>query len=167
MDTLNNSFEADNLTGRNHEGEQANSPVRRLTATSIIKDDVENPNGESLGSIKDFMINLNNGTIEYAVLKFSTGFLGMDQKLFAIPWRELQIDPLREVFILDRDKEYLKNAPGFDEDHWPETNAHYYEDANAYWGTGMAAGSYAPMGGTFEAPESQRTEGTGIPGTRF
>ncbi|HYG38075.1 MAG TPA: PRC-barrel domain-containing protein [Cytophagales bacterium] len=127
------SYETDNRTGENQEGPNANRPVRRLTATSIIGDDVENPEGENLGSIKNLMINIDGGSIEYAVLQFG-GFLGMGQKLFAIPWREFKLDPLREVFILNRDKDYLKSAPGFDEDHWPETNDHYYNEAYTYWG---------------------------------
>lgn len=138
-------YEADNQTGQNQEGPNANRPVRRLTATSIIGDDVENPEGEKLGSIKNLMIDINKGYIDYVVLQFG-GFLGMGAKLFAIPWQELQLDPLREVFILNRDKDYLKNAPGFDEDHWPETNDHYYEDATTYWGGSTSDRAY-PRGG--------------------
>ena len=47
-------------------------------------------------------------------------FWGMGDKLFAIPWEALVLDPEDHVFILDIDKEVLKNAPGFDKDHWPE-----------------------------------------------
>jgi sporulation protein YlmC with PRC-barrel domain len=157
MDNRDKNYEMDNRTGENQEGIDANTPVRRLTASSIIGDDIENPEGENLGSIKDLMMDLNRGCIEYAVLQFG-GFLGMGRKLFAIPWNELQLDPLREVFILNRDKEYLKQAPGFDEDHWPDTNAHYYEDTNAYWGvSGFTGGSYAPMGGTMDNRGDTRT----------
>jgi len=44
---------------------------------------------------------------------------------------------------LNRNKEHLKSAPGFNENHWPDTNAHF-EDVNAYWSvSGLAAGLYA------------------------
>ena len=134
MDSTEKNFEMDNQAGTNQEGTNANRPVRRLTATSIIGDDIESPDGESLGTVKNLMIDINQGRIDYVVLKFG-GFLGLGQKLFAIPWKEFQLDPLREVFILNRDKEYLKNSPGFDEEHWPNTNTHeeYYSSVINYW----------------------------------
>lgn len=38
-------YEIDNVTGYNHEGPAPNIPARRLTASSIIGDKVENPAG--------------------------------------------------------------------------------------------------------------------------
>lgn len=135
MESQRKNYEADNLTGRNFEGPDANIPVRRLTATSIVGDKVENPRGENLGKIDNLMINLNTGEVEYAVLEFGS-FLGIGGKLFAVPFAELNVDPSRQLFILNRDKEYLKNIPGFDKNHWPDTNDHrYFEDVDTYWGT--------------------------------
>lgn len=132
------SYEVDNRTGINHEGPVANVPVRRLTASSIIGDSVENPEGEDLGKIDNLMINLNTGKVEYAVLEFGS-FLGIGGKLFAIPFSELNLDPDRELFILSRNKEYLKQTPGFDKAHWPDTNDHaYFNDVNTYWGSPRA-----------------------------
>lgn len=128
-------YEIDNITGYNHEGPSANMPVRRLTATSIIGDKVENAVGEDLGKIDNLMINIRTGKVEYAVLQFGS-FLGVGGKLFAIPFHELTPDPSRELFILNRDKDYLKDMPGFDKSHWPDTNEHvYYSDVDDYWRT--------------------------------
>lgn len=128
-----NNFETDNRTGVNHEGPEANSPAQRLTATSIIGDDIESPQGESLGTIDNLMINLATGNIEYVVVEFGD-FLGVGGKLFAIPFSEFRLDEEKEVFILNRDKEYLKNSPGFDKDHWPATNDHsYYGNVSGYY----------------------------------
>ncbi|HTF81432.1 MAG TPA: PRC-barrel domain-containing protein [Cytophagales bacterium] len=132
MQNIESTLERDNTTGRNHEGPTANTPVRVLTATSIIGDEVENLKGDTLGSIKDIMINLLDGSIEYVILQ-SGGFLGIGDKLFAIPFQALRLDAERELFILDKDENYIKNAPGFDQDHWPETNDHY-NSINNYWG---------------------------------
>jgi sporulation protein YlmC with PRC-barrel domain len=115
-------------------------PVRRLTATSIIGDRVENEQGENLGKVDNLMVNLHDGSIEYAVIEFGS-FLGMGGKLFAIPFAELHIDEERELFIVKRSKEYLKQIPGFDKNHWPDTNDHsYFNDVNLYWGS-----TYAPQ----------------------
>ena len=131
MNTFNKSYETDNKTGVNHEGVSANTPVKRLTARSITGDKVENPGGENLGKIEDLMINVNTGHVEYAVIEFGS-FLGIGGKLFAVPFHELELNPSRQVFVLGRDKEYLKNAPGFDKEHWPETNVHLSEGYSGY-----------------------------------
>lgn len=135
MATIEKNYEVDNRTGLNHEGRDANTPVRRLTATSIIGDHVENEQGDNLGKIENLMVNLEGGGIEYAVIDFGS-FLGMGGKLFAIPFSELLLDEDRELFILKRSKDYLKQIPGFDKNHWPDTNDHsYFNDVNTYWGT--------------------------------
>jgi len=91
-----------------------------LSATTLIGDDVRNSAGEDLGKIEDFMIDLDSGRIAYAVLSFG-GFLGMGDKLFAIPWQSLEVDLDEKCFRFDVDKETLEKAPGFDKDNWPET----------------------------------------------
>jgi len=88
-------YEVDNLTGTNHEGTLANQPVQRLTATSIIGDNVENGEGENLGEIDNLMINVHTGYVEYAVVEFGS-FLGLGGKLFAIPFKELRINPAKK-----------------------------------------------------------------------
>lgn len=129
------TYRTDNTTGINHEGPRANTPVERLTATSIIGDKVKSAQGEDLGKIDNLMIHLGSGEIEYAVVEFGS-FLGIGGKLFAVPFKELRVDSERRVFILDRDKEYLRKSPGFDKDHWPETNDHsYFDNVKMYYGS--------------------------------
>ena len=129
------NFEKDNLSGVNHEGVNFNWPVRYLAASSVIQDEIENPEGEHLGRIKDLMLDMQKGQIEYVVIEFG-GFMGFGEKLFAIPFKALKLSPAKRVFILNRDKKYFEKAPGFDKNHWPETNAHLNEVDN-YWGAFM------------------------------
>lgn len=128
-----NKFESDNKTGKNHEGAHANSPLRYLTATSIIKDKVNNRDEKHIGDIKDIMIDLDSGRIEYVIIELG-GFLGIGEKYFAIPYSFLKVDSVNEVFVLDQDNETMKNAPGFDREHWPATNSHAFKSSNTYWG---------------------------------
>ena len=133
MDKKTKDYEAINITGINHQGMRANTPLKRLTATSIIGDKVVNRKGEHLGKIHNLMINLRSGMVEYAIIEFG-GFLGVGEKLFAIPFHELTVDEKNEVFVMDRDKDYLKDSPGFDPMHWPDTNDHvYFDDVNSYY----------------------------------
>jgi len=137
MNVHGKDYEVDNVTGRNHEGPAANTPVRRLTATSIIGDPVENTRGESLGKIDNLMINIVSGGIDYVVLEFGA-FLGLGGKLFAIPFSKLYLNPDKECFVLDRDRASFADMPGFDKTHWPATNDHsYFNDVNTYWGAAI------------------------------
>lgn len=132
MKTLDN----DNFTGVNDSGDKANTPVKFLTALTIIGDKVYNNSDETLGSIKDVMLNVQEGRIEYVVIEYG-GFLGIGEKFFAVPFKVLKLDTSRHAFVLDQNKEVLANAPGFDKDHWPETNSHAMEKTSAYWGSFM------------------------------
>jgi hypothetical protein len=89
-----------------------------MGADTLLGNDVYNPQDEKLGSIKEFMIDMRTGRIAYAVLSFG-GFLGMGDRLFAVPWQTLKLDTTAHRFILSVAKETLKDAPGFDKDHWP------------------------------------------------
>lgn len=91
-----------------------------LSASSITGTNVKNAAGENLGDIKEVMIDTKNGTVAYAVLSFG-GFLGMGDKLFAMPWDAFEVDTENEELILNVSKEKLENAPGFDKDNWPTT----------------------------------------------
>jgi len=89
-----------------------------MGADTLIGNDVYNQANESLGTIKELMIEMNSGKISYAVLSFG-GFLGMGDRLFAVPWAALKLDTANKRFTLNATKDQLKNAPGFDKDHWP------------------------------------------------
>lgn len=110
-----------------------------LSAKTMIGDRVMNRAGEDLGKIEELMIDLDRGNVAYAVLSFG-GFLGMGDKLFALPFQALKLDADRELFVLDVDKEKLKKAPGFDKDNWPSTadrtwgsQIHSYYGYKPYW----------------------------------
>jgi sporulation protein YlmC with PRC-barrel domain len=127
------NFNTDNTSGKNHEGAYPNRPLKFLTASSIIGDTVLNPEGDHLGTIKDIMIDLVDGKIEYIIIEFG-GFLGIGEKYFAIPFALLQVDAKLDGFILNQTREALNGAPGFDKDHWPETNSHLFDNSGSYWG---------------------------------
>ena len=97
----------------------AGSASRLMGADTLIGEDVYNLQDESLGDIKEIMLDVHSGQIAYAVLSFG-GWLGMGSKLFAVPWHSLQLDSVNKRFVLDCSKEQLKNAPGFDTDNWPD-----------------------------------------------
>lgn len=117
-----------------------NGPGPRVMAASTLEgDNVYNPAGEKLGDIDEIMIDVPTGRVAYAVLSVG-GFLGIGDKLLAIPWRALRLDPQNKRFILDVSKERLNEARGFDKDQWPSmaderwaTELHNYYGAPYYW----------------------------------
>ena len=100
-----------------------------MGADTLLGNDVYNDKDESLGTIKEFMIDMQSGKVAYAVLSFG-GFLGMGDRLFAVPWQALRLDTADKRFILNVSKDRLKDAPGFDKDHWPSM-------ADATWVSGV------------------------------
>lgn len=110
-----------------------------MAADTLQGDKVLNLQGEDLGTIEDIMLDVGSARIAYAVLSFG-GILGMGDKLFAIPWSALTMDADRKCFVLDIAKEHLKNAPGFDKDHWPSmadpawaSQVYAYYNQQPYW----------------------------------
>jgi sporulation protein YlmC with PRC-barrel domain len=110
-----------------------------MDADTLIGDSVVNAAGEDLGEIKAIMLDVESGRVAYAVLSFG-GFLGMGNKLFAIPWSALTLDADEKRFVLDVEKERLDVAPGFDKDHWPAmadaswaAKLHEYYGVKPYW----------------------------------
>ncbi len=102
---------------------------RVLSASTLAGDQVQNLAGDDLGKVDQIMIDIPAGKVAYAVLSFG-GFLGMGNKLFAVPWSALKVDEDKKIFVLDIDKQKLENAPGFDKDNWPDM-------ADGAWGKGI------------------------------
>ena len=108
---------------------------RLMGADTLIGNDVYNHKDEDLGDIKDIMLDMSSGQVAYAVLSFGS-FLGMGEKLFAVPWSALTLDTINKRFILNVEKERLKSAPGFDKDDWPDmADQSWSQDIHAYYGT--------------------------------
>ena len=105
-----------------------------LSATTLIGDDVRNRQGEDLGDVTDIVLDLRNGRVAYAVLDFG-GFLGMGNKLFAVPWKAMTLDTENKCFVLDIDRTRLENAPGFPKDEWPShADFSFINEVHAYYG---------------------------------
>lgn len=114
-----------------------------LSASTIKTDRVINTAGEDLGRIEELMIDLESGKVAYAVMSFG-GFLGMADKLFAIPWEALSIRPHEHAFVLDISRDVLERAEGFDKDNWPLTReelsrTYTYYGYQPYWQRGVTA----------------------------
>jgi len=103
--------------------------INAFRTDKIIDSPVINLEGKRIGTINDLVIDIDTGNIMYAVLDFG-GFLGFDNKLFAVPWQSLTSIPADGVFIIDQSKAKLEKAPGFDKNNWPDIG-------DRTWGAGI------------------------------
>jgi sporulation protein YlmC with PRC-barrel domain len=110
-----------------------------VNADDVVGVDVINAQGENLGKIEALMLDKLSGKVAYVVLSFG-GFLGMGDKLFAMPWHLFDYNPTKGKFLITMDKERLKNSPGFDKNHWPDMTSpvwvrtinEYYQDSSRH-----------------------------------
>jgi len=114
----------------------SNSPVK---TSNVIGTEVVNSNGDSLGDIKEVVIDPRSGKVAYVVMSFG-GFLGMGTKLFAVPFTAFDYNVTEKEYVLNVSKEQLKDAPGFDPDHWPSMadekwnrDVYKYYQRSPYW----------------------------------
>jgi sporulation protein YlmC with PRC-barrel domain len=92
---------------------------KTLSVSTLTGDPVVNLDGEKIGKLEELMVDVTDGSVGYAVLSFG-GFLGIGDKLFALPWRTLRVDEQNKQIVVDLDKKALEAAPGFDKDNWPD-----------------------------------------------
>ena len=113
-----------------------------MSCATLAGDTVIGPRGEDLGKLDHVMLDIPSGRIAYGVLARG-GVFGIGERLFAVPWDALTLDPARNCFVLDVDRDRLERAPGFDRDHWPAMadaqwarRVHSHYGVTPYWARG-------------------------------
>jgi sporulation protein YlmC with PRC-barrel domain len=113
----------------------ASAGAELMSADMLAGIDVFDHRSEYIGEIKDIILDVHSGRVDYAILSFD-GFQGLGEKLFAVPWSALLFDTGQRCFLLDVEKEQLRSAPGFDKDEWPDMADQWWEkEIHSYYGT--------------------------------
>jgi hypothetical protein len=110
---------------------------RLISADKVQGTAVENPAGDSLGTIEALMIDKPSGKVAYAVMSFG-GILGMGKDRRALPWEILTYDTGRRAYVLDLDPAVLRGALAFEDtadgdDHAWGQQVHDYYRVKPYW----------------------------------
>jgi hypothetical protein len=99
----------------------AGQNAHALKASELIGLSVRSSDDQEKGKIKDLVIG-SNGSVEYAAVSFG-GFLGIGDKLFAVPldalhfeFKDNKLDHARANVT----EETIKQRQGFDNSNWPE-----------------------------------------------
>ncbi|QDV41069.1 PRC-barrel domain protein [Stieleria neptunia] len=102
-----------------------------IRVSQLMGYNIQNSQGESVGEIKDIVIDSRTGKVKYAAVTYG-GFIGLGNKLFAVPFEafKVQVDPDEVgdddvdaddyVLVLDVTQQQLEGQEGFDEDNWPD-----------------------------------------------
>jgi sporulation protein YlmC with PRC-barrel domain len=108
------------------------SPAASLCGTIVLDD-----GGDIVGSIADLMLDVERGRVAYAVVA-TGGFVGVGEKLFAVPWCALR--PAGRDFVLQGSRATLEGGPSFDPEHWPTSpgtwwheRVHAHYRSRPYW----------------------------------
>ena len=94
---------------------------------------VYNRAGEKLGTISKFMVGKRSGRVEYAVMSFG-GLFGMGAREYPLPWNALDYQPDKGGYVVDLDKDKLKDAPSFERGSDPTYDRDYGQRVYTYYG---------------------------------
>lgn len=125
----------------------------RRRGTKIIGMNVQTEAGESLGTVKDIVLD-DQGKLTHLIVSHG-GTLGFGNKLTAVPWDHARSMLSGQNLVLK--KERLQSAPSFEEGSWPDlASASWSMSADRYW---QQQGGTAPTRAA-EAPADSGTSTT-------
>jgi hypothetical protein len=120
------NVQVQNRAGRRAADRSARS-LPKFRASALIGMNVRGTSGDDdIGEIKDIAIG-QDGTVAYVAVSFG-GFLGLGDKLFAVPFEAVELvredptdpdddDHFARIAVTE---EQLRNKQGFNEENWPE-----------------------------------------------
>ena len=90
-----------------------------LLASSLLGRDVVSTENENLGSVEDFLVDMTDGNIPFALISHG-GFLGIAQDQAPIPLSAMAVNPEQTALILNVTQDQLQNFPDVDvSNDWP------------------------------------------------
>ena len=94
-----------------------------IRASKLMGMKIQNSKKENVGQIKDIVLDPATTRIQYVAVTYG-GFLGLGDKLFAVPIQAIHVqqDPDHQghvLLVMDVTKEQMNGAKGFDESNWP------------------------------------------------
>ena len=125
-------------TNTNNTMQQQTQQVQMIRVRDLLGCQVINPQSEDLGKIEDIVFNAETGKIGYGILGHG-GVMGVGTKYLPTPWTTLRLVlkgtktangtmAAHDYFVLELSKDALRNAPTFDNDHWPNFADNNYVD---------------------------------------
>ena len=100
----------------------ATDETERLIASNKVEGTaVYDRSGDKIGTVHNFMVDKLSGQVQYAVLRHSSGFLGLGERYYPIEWDELDYDTERDGYRIGMTENDLRQMSGYDSDgRWRE-----------------------------------------------
>jgi sporulation protein YlmC with PRC-barrel domain len=124
----------DTFLNENNDEVGRRETVALIAASKVTGTSVYNPQGESLGSIYDVMLDKNSGKVSYAIMSFG-GFLGIGEKYHPLPWHVMTYNDRFGGYVVSLDRNTLENAPSYGDSDVPDWSTRAYGDSiDQYYG---------------------------------
>ncbi|MEX0773633.1 MAG: PRC-barrel domain-containing protein [Balneolales bacterium] len=123
-------------------------------ASDLQGQDVVNQDGESLGTIEDLAVDLQNSRVTYAVIA-EGGILGVGEELKVVPPQALSFSSEEENYVLDIDEERWAEAPTFEDKQEiaQAANEAQAQEIYAFFGEEFQSEDLGFLGEQMTAPE--------------
>ena len=119
--------------------------MRLTTAAGLYGTRIVNRGGDTLGTVCEILFDDRRARVAYVVTALG-GFMGMGERLLAIPWQALSHDAKQHCMRLEMDRKTMLGAPTFHQERWPHRasaawhwQVHRYFDCTPYWEEPLAA----------------------------
>jgi sporulation protein YlmC with PRC-barrel domain len=160
FDSVRNFFGGSNQNAKQQQAQAQGQQQRSMMRVSDLNGkDVQDRNGRDVGEVKDVVLNIREGKVEYVVLDVDRGWTQSDRLL---PVSLDVVNAPRErgndlVLAMERDR--LDISRGFDSNKWPDVNApsfrrntESYFNASGQSGTSVEGGTGPLHGPTQSMP---------------
>lgn len=124
----------ENHAAASREGVATDETTSLIAASKVDGTKVYNRQGETLGSIEDVMIDKRSGKVSYAIMAFG-GFLGIGHSHHPLPWDMLDYDEGQDGYVVDLNKETLKDAPNYSSSDTPDWQGGYGRSVDNHYAT--------------------------------
>lgn len=106
-----------------HRNELTSSAGKTVRVSELMNANIHNAKGDAIAEIHDLVLDPTSGDVRYVAVTYG-GFLGLGDKLFAVPFDAIncRVNPEeRDEHILSMNvtEKQLEGAKGFDQENWP------------------------------------------------
>ena len=106
----------------NRKGIPTDETERLISSSKVEGTPVYDRNGDRLGLIQNFMVDKFRGKVVYAVLRHSSGFLGLDERYYPLDWDQLSYDERLGGYHIEMSEDQLKQSGSWDRnERWGRT----------------------------------------------
>jgi hyperosmotically inducible periplasmic protein len=151
-----NRREVNRTSGHWSQGDRLHSAAK---GSDVIGMQIKNYDGESLGKVDDLALDLESGRIVQVIVS-SGGFIGVGDRLTAVPPGALHHDVTNKVLHLKATKEQMKGATEFKNASWTDSfDTNQLSAVATYYGQESGTG-FIHHDGTFDRTKPAPTRNT-------